>query len=152
MWIRRLPVLFTAGVLTVATVAPGAAAAGAPGADPRTEGMATSAVGTPATVVAPSGVFEGISFGGGPEGNATRISAAGSAKVRSGPVQSSPVRSCLRLAAWEFNGDAWRYEYLTAAGLQQQPVATTTYGGAFTAFGVSLSTYRPYATRVTVAS
>jgi hypothetical protein len=93
--------------------------------------------------VPPSGVFDGVSFGNGPEGDAPHMGV-------SSPTRILVVyRSGGRLASWTSNGDSWHFDYLTGAGAQQQPVAVTQFGGAFTAFGISFSSHRLYSIRVT---
>ena len=54
-----------------------------------------------------------------------------------------------RLGSFERRDGVWRQRWLTAAGLRQQAVAVTKFRGAFTAFGISFSTFRLYAITVT---
>ena len=92
--------------------------------------------------IPPSGVFDGASFGNGPEGDGPRIGVSPSRTL-------VLYRTGGRLASWTNNhGGGSRFDYLTRPGGQQQPVAVTTYGETFTVFGISFSSHRLYSIRI----
>jgi len=95
--------------------------------------------------VPPNGIFDGVSFGGGLQSDSTHLAVA-----NADTVLVLTRTSDGRLGAWKGANLGWGFEYLTSAGLQQQAEAVTTYGGAFTTFGISFASDRLYSIQVTI--